>query len=222
VTVIVQDGLREMFQEKKNCFYYITLENENYQHDDMPEGCEAGIIKGMYLLEKAEQNKSHTVQLMGGGAILREVREAAVILRNDYDVDADVWSMTSINELHRDGMACARWNMINPDKPARVPYVAEQMQGHSGPAICATDYVKLYGEQITPFMDRPYRVLGTDGFGRSDTRGMLRHHFEVDRYFIVIAALTSLVDEGKLETSVVVEAMKKFGISGDKRDPMTC
>ncbi|MFA7554783.1 MAG: pyruvate dehydrogenase (acetyl-transferring), homodimeric type [Spongiibacteraceae bacterium] len=222
VTVIVQDGLREMFQEKKNCFYYITLENENYQHDDMPEGCEAGIIKGMYLLEKAEQNKSHTVQLMGGGAILREVREAAVILRNDYDVDADVWSMTSINELHRDGMACARWNMINPDKPARVPYVTEQMQGHSGPAICATDYVKLYGEQITPFMDRPYRVLGTDGFGRSDTRGMLRHHFEVDRYFIVIAALTSLVDEGKLETSVVVEAMKKFGISGDKRDPMTC
>ena len=220
LTVIIQNGLKRMYQDKENCFYYITIENENYHHPEMPAGCEEGIIKGMYLLQKAENKKSHTVQLMGSGSILREVEEAATILRNDFDIDADIWSMTSINELRRDGMECDRWNVMNPDRVPKQSYIAEQLQGHDGPVICATDYMKSYGEQIAPFIRRQFRVLGTDGFGRSDTRTKLRYHFEVDRYFIVLAALKSLVDEGKLNVSVVVKAAKDFGISGDKPDPM--
>jgi pyruvate dehydrogenase E1 component len=222
LSVIIQDGLRRMYTEKENCFYYITLENENYQHPDMPEGVEQGIIKGMYLLEEANNNKTHTIQLLGGGAILREVREAAIILREQFDVDADVWSMTSINELRRDGMECDRWNMLNPNEEKRKSYVAQQLDSREGPVVCATDYMKSYGEQIAPFIRRQYRVLGTDGFGRSDTRSQLRRHFEVDRYFVVIAALSSLVDEGKLDKSVVTSALKQFDLSGSKADPMHC
>lgn len=223
LTVIIQDGLKRMYADKENCFYYITVENENYHHPDMPVGCEPGIIKGMYLLEEGEAKKAkHKVQLMGGGAILREVREAAALLRKDFNIDADVWSMTSINELRRDGLACQRWNMLNPDKPAKQSYVEQQLEGREGPVICATDYIKSYGEQIAPFIDARYTVLGTDGFGRSDTRAQLRHHFEVDRYFIVLATLKTLVDEGVIEASAVVKAAKKFGINPDKQDPMTC
>ncbi|WP_101757466.1 pyruvate dehydrogenase (acetyl-transferring), homodimeric type [Oceanicoccus sp. KOV_DT_Chl] len=222
LAVIIQHGLQQMYAEKKNCFYYITVENENYHHPEMPENCEEGIIKGMYKIEQATHGKTHTVQLMGGGAILREVQAAAEILRNDYDVDADVWSLTSINELRREGMAVDRWNLMNPEKVARKSYVAQQLEDCEGPVICATDYMKSYGEQIAPFIRRQYRVLGTDGFGRSDTRAMLRYHFEVDRYFVVLAALKSLVDEDKLDASVAVDAAKKFGISSDKRDPMGC
>jgi pyruvate dehydrogenase E1 component len=222
LAVIIQNGLKRMYRDKENCFYYITIENENYHHPDMPANCEEGIIKGMYLLEPATFKKSHTVQLMGGGAILREVREAATILREEYDVDADVWSMTSINELRRDGMACDRWNMLNPEQAPRQAYVSQQLQGHEGPVICATDYIKSYGEQIAPFIRRQFRVLGTDGFGRSDTRQQLRYHFEVDRHFVVIAALKSLADEGKIDQSVVQKAIKGFGLRGDKPDPMYC
>ncbi len=222
LAVIVQNGLQRMYHDKENCFYYITIENENYHHPEMPADSEQGIIKGMYLLEQAGSGKSHTVQLMGGGSILREVREAATILRDEFDVDADVWSMTSINELRREGMACDRWNMLNPESTPRKSYVAEQLEGREGPVICATDYMKSYGEQIAPYIRRQYRVLGTDGFGRSDTRTQLRYHFEVDRYFVVIAALKSLAEEGKLESAVVTQAIKKFGLSGDKPDPVTC
>ena len=222
LTIIIQHGMKRMYTDKENCFYYITVENENYHHPEMPAGCEEGVIKGMYLLEEAAGNKTHKVQLMGGGAILREVREAAEILRNDFDVDADVWSMTSINELRREGMECERWNLLHPEQEPKQSYLAQQLESHDGPIVCATDYMKSYGEQIAPYIRRQYRVLGTDGYGRSDTRAALRNHFEVDRYFIVVTALTSLVDEGAIDVSVVTEALQKFGISQDKRDPMTC
>ena len=211
LTVIIQNGLQRMYAEKENCFYYITIENENYHHPDMPPGSEEGIIKGMYLLEEKTAKKAkHTVQLMGSGSILREVQEAATLLRDNFDVDADVWSMTSINELRRDGMACERWNLMHPDQPAKASYVQQQLEGRNGPVICATDYMKSYGEQIAPFINSRYVVLGTDGYGRSDTRRQLRNHFEVDRYFIVLAALKSLVDEGELDVAIVVAAAKKF------------
>ena len=222
LTVIVQNGLQRMYADKENCFYYITIENENYHHPEMPADSEEGIIKGMYLLEAAKGDKTHTVQLMGGGAILREVLDAAAILRDDFDIDADVWSMTSINELRREGMECDRWNMLNADQQPRMAYVAQQLEGHVGPVICATDYMKSYGEQIAPFIRRQFRVLGTDGFGRSDTRAKLRHHFEVDRFFVVLAALKSLVDEGHIDASVATKAAKKFGISSDKPSPINC
>lgn len=220
--VIIQDGLRRMYSKKENCFYYITIENENFQHPEMPKGVEEGIINGMYLLESASGQNTHTVQLFGSGAILREVRAAAAMLLADYQIDADVWSMTSINELRRDGLACERWNLLNPEAQPKKPYVATQLEGHEGPVVCATDYIKAYGEQILPFIDRPYRVLGTDGYGRSDTRSRLRYFFEVDRYFVVIAALTSLSEEGKIERSVLSAALKKYGIDNNKPDPTKC
>jgi pyruvate dehydrogenase E1 component len=223
LTVIIQHGLKRMYTDKQNCFYYITIMNENYHHPDMPLGVEDGIIKGMYLLEEGTVKKpKHKVQLMGGGTILREVREAATLLRDNFNIDADVWSMPSINELRREGLACDRWNLLNPDKEAKLSYVQQQLDGRQGPVICATDYMKSYGEQIAPFVPASYTVLGTDGFGRSDTRGQLRHHFEVDRYFVVLATLKALVDEGELDASVVVEAAKKYGISRDKPDPTLC
>lgn len=220
LTVIVQNGLKRMWQDKENCFFYITVENENYHHPAMPPDCEEGIIKGMYLLERASGDRQHIVQLMGSGAILREVQAAAHILREEFDIDADVWSMTSINELRREGMECDRWNLMNPGEAAKKSYIAKQLEAHQGPVVCATDYIKSYGEQIAPFIRRQYRVLGTDGYGRSDTRAQLRHHFEVDRYFIVLAALKSLVEESKLDVSVAVKAAEKFGISGSKPDPV--
>jgi len=222
LTVIIQNGLKRMYTEKENCFYYITIENENYVHPDMPADCEEGIIQGMYLLERSAGDMPHTVQLMGSGAILREVREAAKLLRDNYSINADVWSMTSINQLRREGLECERWNLINPEQPAKTAFVARQLEQHLGPVICATDYIKSYGEQIAPFIRRQYRVLGTDGFGRSDTRAKLRYHFEVDRYFIVLAALKSLVDEGSIDVSIATAAAKKFGITGDKTSPMHC
>ena len=183
----------------------------------MPEGCEEGIIEGMYKLKAA---KKASVQLLGGGAILREVEAAASILETDFSIEADIWSMTSVNQLRRDGLQCERWNRLNPEQPQRKPYVTRQLENATGPVICATDYIQSYGDQIRPFIKQPYTVLGTDGFGRSDTRAQLRKHFEVDRYFVVIATLRSLFDEGAIELSVLKAAMEKFSISGDKPDPM--
>lgn len=222
LTVIIQYGLEQMYKHKENCFYYITLMNENYIQPEMPLGAEAGIIKGMYLRSEAKGKAKHRVQLMGGGTILREVEAAAEILENDYGVEADVWSLTSVNQLRRDGLACEHWNLLHTEQDARVPYVTEQLKKHQGPVICASDYMKAYGEQIRPYIDRQYIVLGTDGYGRSDTRSQLRRHFEVDRNFIVIAALNALVKEGSIKATVVAKAMKQLGISADKTDPMTC
>jgi pyruvate dehydrogenase E1 component len=222
LTVIIQDGMKRMYEDKENCFYYVTLMNENYTHPDMPVGVEDGIIKGMYLLTEGQDKAKQKVQLLGGGTILREVEAAAEILRKDYKVESDIWSLTSVNELRRDGLACEHWNLLNPGKDQKVPYVTAQLMGRQGPVICATDYIKSYGEQIRPYVDGRYVVLGTDGFGRSDTRAQLRRHFEVDRHFVVLAALKALADEGAIKMDVVTKAMKKFGISADKRDPMSC
>jgi pyruvate dehydrogenase E1 component len=221
VAVIVQDGLKRMYQDKENCYYYITLMNENYVHPDMPKGAEEGIIKGMYQLEKGTSKKKNRVQLMGSGTILQEVRAAAEILRKDFDVEADVWSMTSINELTRDGQRATRWNLLHPTETPRKPYVTEQLEGKEGPVVIATDYMKNYAEQLRAYIPNDYYVLGTDGFGRSDSRQKLRHFFEVDRHFVVIASLKALADQGKVKPDVVSKAIKQFGIDPDKADPLT-
>lgn len=222
LTVIIQDGLKRMYADKENCFYYITVMNENYAHPEMPVGVEEGIIKGMYLLEENTSGSELRVQLMGCGTILREVCEAAEILSNDYKVGVDIWSVPGINQLTRDGQACDRANLLSPEGDKQVPYVTEMLSSREGPVICSTDYMKLYGEQLRPYVPQAYTVLGTDGYGRSDSRKQLRHHFEVDRYFVVVAALKALADEGKLPSSEVGKAMKKFGIGADKRDPINC
>jgi pyruvate dehydrogenase E1 component len=224
LTVIIQSGLKRMFQDKENCFYYITLMNENYPHTDMPIGVEDGIVRGMYLLEEAKntRRKGDRVQLLGCGTILREVQAAAQILRDDFGIGADIWSTTSINELRREGMACERWNLLHPESEPRLPYVTQLLQDRTGPVICATDYMKSFGEQLRPYIPHRYVVLGTDGFGRSDTRAKLRHHFEVNRYFVVVAALKALAEEGRFPMKDVTKAIKKFGIDPDKRDPMMC
>ncbi len=224
LTVILQNGIRRMYHDQENCFYYITLMNENYAHPDMPIGVEEGIVRGMYLLQEAKKTRRKTdrVQLMGSGTILREVEAAAAILQEEFGISADVWSATSINELRRDGLACERWNLLHPESKAKTPYVTQLLQERDGPVICATDYIKTYGEQLRPYIPHRYVVLGTDGYGRSDTRAKLRHHFEVNRYFVVVAALKALADEGRFALKDVTKAIKKFGIDPDKRDPMQC
>jgi pyruvate dehydrogenase E1 component len=221
LAVIIQDGMRRMYQDKENVFYYVTVMNENYAHPDMPAGSAEGIIKGLYCLApSAVKQPKLKVQLMGSGTILREVEAAAEILKADYKVEADVWSATSINLLRRDGLDCERWNMLHPESDAKVPYVAEQLRGRQGPVICATDYIKSYGEQLRPYIESRYVVLGTDGYGRSDTRAKLRSHFEVDRHYIVVAALKALADDGLIALSVVTKAIKTFGIDTEKANPL--
>ncbi len=221
LAVIIQDGLRRMFQEGENRFYYITTMNENYEQPDMPEGVEEGIIEGMYMLRRAPARDGLRVQLMGAGTILREVEAAASILEKDYQVAADIWSLTSVNQLQREGKAAVRWNMLHPLEEPRVPYLTRQLQGREGPVVVATDYIKAYTDQLREFVPGRYVVLGTDGFGRSDTRDKLRKFFEVSREYIVIAALKALADEGKFEPQQLVEAMRSLGISADKTDPLT-
>jgi len=225
LAVIIQDGLRRMYHDKQNCFYYITTMNENYPQPAMPSGVAEGIVKGMYLLHAAKQKNDKLVQLMGCGAILREVEAAAEILREQYSVESDVWSLTSVNELRRDGLAIQRWNRLNPDQAAKQPFVTQQLQlrfeqGYKGPVIAATDYMKLFTDQLREFIPGAFTALGTDGFGRSDTREKLRRHFEVDRHHIVVASLRALMDGGKIKVDVVQAAMKQFGISPNKINPV--
>jgi pyruvate dehydrogenase E1 component len=221
LAVIIQNGLHRMFELGENKFYYITTMNENYLQPAMPEGAEADIISGMYSLRRSAGKSKLKVQLMGAGTILREVEAAAAILEADYGVDADIWSLTSINELQREGKAALRWNMLHPQESPRVPFVTRQLQDARGPVIAATDYMKSYADQIREFIPGRFTVLGTDGFGRSDTRSKLRDFFEVSREFVVLAALKALADEGSIEPAVVAAAMKSLGISGDKVDPLT-
>jgi pyruvate dehydrogenase E1 component len=220
LAVVIQDGMKRMFAEKENCFYYITTMNENYTHPDMPVGAEAGIIKGMYKLREGGKGKLR-VQLLGAGTILREVEAAAVILR-EFGVESDIWSLTSVNELTRDGQRATRHNLLNPEAEPQVAYITRQLQGQQGPVIGATDYMKNYLEQLRAYIPATYSVLGTDGFGRSDTRAQLRRFFEVDRHFVALAALKALADEGKIKVAVVTEAMARFGITASKVDPMSC
>jgi len=223
VAVIVQDGLRRMYGNNENVFYYLTLMNENYQHPAMPEGDDIAeqIIKGIYKLERVENDKSTlNVQLMGSGTILNEVRKAAQILCEDYNVSSDVYSVTSFNELAREGQDVARYNMLNPEAEQKVPYIGQVITKDAGPAISATDYVKNYSDQVRAFIDTEYRCLGTDGFGRSDSRENLRTHFEVNASYIVVASLYELAQRGDVEKKVVAEAIKRFDINAEKLNPL--
>ncbi len=224
VAVIIHDGMRRMHVEQEDVFYYITVMNENYVHPAMPKGMEMGIIKGMYLLNERTrrgQGKKPAVQLMGSGTILREVIAAAELLEKDFGVSADVWSVTSFNELRREGLDCERWNMLHPEANRRASYVEQCLADRSGPVIAATDYIKAYADQIRPYIPGRYKVLGTDGFGRSDTRKKLRHFFEVDRYYVAVAALKALADEGTINAKEVSKAIKLYKINPDKPNPVT-
>ncbi|WP_419418522.1 pyruvate dehydrogenase (acetyl-transferring), homodimeric type [Legionella sp. D16C41] len=219
LAVIIQDGLRRMYVNQENIFYYITVMNENYSHPEMPKGVEEGILKGMYRLKNnTNKGKAH-LQLLGSGTILREVIAAAELLEKDYKVTADIWSVTSFNELRRDGLAVERYNRLHPKEKPRQSYVTEQLKDSRGPVVAATDYMRLYADQIRSFVPSAYKVLGTDGYGRSDTRERLRYFFEVDAKSIVLTALEALVEEGDLPKSVVSDAIKRYDINVDKLNP---
>jgi pyruvate dehydrogenase E1 component len=223
VAVIIQDGLRRMVEEQEDVFYYITIMNENYPHPGIKPGQEEGILKGLYLLQEGDKSLKQRVQLIGSGTILRESLFAQELLKNDWNIAADVWSAPSLTLVARDGQDAERWNLVNPTKEPRVPYVAQLMKDTSGPIVATTDYMRAFAEQIRAFIpkDRTYRVLGTDGFGRSDTRAALREFFEVNRYYITVAALKSLSEEGKIDVSVVEQAIVKYGLNADKPNPVT-
>jgi pyruvate dehydrogenase E1 component len=223
LAVIVQRGLERMLEAQEDVFYYITCLNENYAHPAMPAGAEDGIVRGMYLLKAAPPVKTADrprVQLLGCGAILNEVIAGAALLAQDFGVAADIWSVTSFTELRREALAVERWNMLHPAETPRIPYVTQCLASRGdAPVVASTDYMKLFADQIRPYVRGPYQVLGTDGFGRSDTRRKLRQHFEVDRHFVAVAALKALADDNKLPSSKVVEAIAKYGIDPDKADP---
>ncbi|HQX89773.1 MAG TPA: pyruvate dehydrogenase (acetyl-transferring), homodimeric type, partial [Moraxellaceae bacterium] len=217
LAVIVHDGLRRMYKNKENVFYYITTMNENYVHPAMPAGAEEGIIRGLYMLKEAPSSTAKIVQLIGSGAILLEVEAAAELLQEVFGIRANVWSATGMNELRKEAMEAQRWNMLHPLDEPQVPWVTQQLRGTRGPVVAASDYMKIHSEQIRAFLPgRTYYTLGTDGFGRSDSREKLRHHFEVDRYFIVIAALNALADDGEIGRSVVEDAIRRFDINPEK------
>ena len=222
VAVIIQDGLRRMYAEQEDVYYYLTVMNENYVHPAMPEGAPPNIIKGMYLFKAGERkSKGPRVQLLGSGTIFREVIAAADLLQRDWGVDADLWSCPSFTVLARDGYATTRWNMLNPTAKPKLAHVEEALKGAPGPVIAATDYMRAFAEQIRPCIRGRYVVLGTDGFGRSDTREKLRRFFEVDRYYVALAALKALADDGALPVATAAEAIKKYGIDAAKPAPWT-
>ncbi|MCP4933861.1 MAG: pyruvate dehydrogenase (acetyl-transferring), homodimeric type [bacterium] len=223
LAVIIQDGLRRMVGEQEDVFYYITTLNENYQQPAMPEGAAEGIVKGIYRLKAADRKaEGHTVKLMGSGAILNEVIAGAELLAKDFGVTSDIYSVTSFTELAREAAAVERWNLLNPEESPKVPFVTRVLaEGCDGPVVSSTDYMKLFSEQIRPYVRDKYHVLGTDGFGRSDFRAALRSHFEVDRHFVAVAALKALADENKLPLKTVADAIKKYGIDKNKPDPAT-
>jgi pyruvate dehydrogenase E1 component len=221
LAVIIQDGLRRMVTEQEDIYYYLTVMNENYAQPAMPDGAAPDIIKGMYLFKAGAKSKAPRVQLLGSGVILREAVAAAELLKSDWGVDADIWGCTSFTELAREGEAAARWSMLHPTDPPRVPHVTARLAETQGPVISATDYVRAFAGQIREFVPRRYVVLGTDGFGRSDTREKLRRFFEVDRWYITVAALKALADDGTLPAAKVAEAIAKYGIDAGKAAPWT-
>ncbi|WP_312551871.1 pyruvate dehydrogenase (acetyl-transferring), homodimeric type [Massilia sp.] len=223
VAVIIRDGLRRMVEEQEDVFYYITIMNENYEQPGLKPGQEEGILKGMYLFQEGDKELGNRVQLIGCGTILRESIFAAELLKNDWGVAADIWSAPSLTLLARDGQDAERWNMVNPDAEQRVPYVTSLMQNTTGPIVATTDYMRMFAEQIRAYMpkERTYKVLGTDGFGRSDSRVKLREFFEVNRYYVTVAALRALADEGKIDKAVVAQAIAKYGIDANKPNPVT-
>jgi len=219
MAVIIHDGMRRMYVEQESVFYYVTAMNENYTHPAMPAGAEEGIIKGLYLFREGEGDASNRVQLMGSGTILREVIAASELLQSDWGVASDIWSATSFTELSREAQEIDRWNRLHPNETAKISYVASTLASREGPFIAATDYIQSYAEQIRKWVPGHYEVLGTDGFGRSDTRAQLRKHFEVNSHYVVVAALKALADEGKLPAEKVTEAIAKYGINPEKPTP---
>jgi pyruvate dehydrogenase E1 component len=218
MAVIVHDGLRRMFVERESVYFYVTAMNENYRQPALPDGVEAGIVKGLYPLKStgSARNRKKRVQLLGSGTILLEVIAAADLLEADWGIAADVWSAPSFNELARDGHAAQRWNLLHPTESPRQPYVTQCLEKHAGPVVAATDYMRLYADQIRAFVPGRYVVLGTDGYGRSDTREQLRRHFEVDRQCVAVAALKALADDGALKPEVVAEAIGKYELDPEK------
>jgi pyruvate dehydrogenase E1 component len=223
VAVIVQDGLRRMVAEQEDVFYYVTLMNENYHHPGMPEGAQEGILRGMYLLRPSERSAGGgpRVQLLGSGTILNEVLAAADLLESDFGVAADVWSVTSFTELRRDGIEVERWNMLHPTEEPLRAYVTDQLSSREGPVVASTDYLRAFADQIRQWVPRGYRVLGTDGFGRSDSRRALRRFFEVDRHYVAVAALKELADGGEIERERVQEAIDRYEIDPEAPMPTT-
>ena len=223
VAVIIQDGMRRMYREQEDVFYYITVMNENYTHPAMPAGAEQGILKGMYLLQEGKAKKNQPkVQLLGSGTILREVIAGAELLEKDFGISADIWSVTSFNELRRDGLDAQRWNLLHPEAEPRLSHIETCLNDRSGPIIAATDYMKIFADQVRAFLPRRnFTALGTDGFGRSDTRRKLRQFFEVDRRYVAVAAMKALADEEKLPQKAVADAIVKYGIDPDKPNPAT-
>ncbi|MDH3545831.1 MAG: pyruvate dehydrogenase (acetyl-transferring), homodimeric type, partial [Gammaproteobacteria bacterium] len=220
LAVIIQDGLRRMIGEQEDVFYYITCMNENYVHPPMPKGIEDGILKGMYLLHVGSQGKIRA-QLMGSGTILREVLAAAELLEKDFRIPIDVWSVTSFNELRRDALEVERWNQLHPEAKPRKCYIEQCFDKRPGPYIAATDYMKIVPDQIQRWVPGRFISLGTDGYGRSDGRDALRHHFEVDRFYIAVTALKALADDGVLDQKTVTQAIEKYGIDPNRADPVT-
>ena len=218
LAVIIQDGLRRMYTEQEHVFYYVTVMNENYSHPPLPEDVETGILKGMYLFQAAQERAA--VQLMGCGAILREIIAASELLEADFAIASNIWSVPSFTELRRDGLSVERWNRLHPESTPRKGYVQTLLEGQTGPVIAASDYVKLFADQIRQFVPNNYIALGTDGFGRSGTRANLRHFFEVDRYHIVIATLKALADEGKIPMAKVSSAITQYNINPELPDPL--
>jgi len=224
LAVVIREGMRRMYADQEDVYYYITVMNENYRHPEMPPGIEEGIVRGGYLLHDAgpaADDPRPRVQLMGSGAILREVEAAAALLASDFGVAADVWSATSFTELRRDGLAAERWNLLHPEAEPRVPYVTQLLADRPGPLVAASDYIKTYADQIRPYVNRRFHALGTDGYGRSDYRRKLRDFFEVDRRWIALAAVKALADEGTVPRSAVTAALVKLEIDPAKPDPVT-
>ncbi|OGT19472.1 MAG: hypothetical protein A2V90_07710 [Gammaproteobacteria bacterium RBG_16_57_12] len=219
LAVIIHDGLHRMYEKQERIFYYVTTMNENYTHPAMPDGAEEGIVRGLYLF-RAGGRKKKKVQLIGSGAILREVIAAADLLAEDWGVDADIWSATSFNELVREARDTDRWNRLHPAKKPKTSYVSQCFADRGGPFVAATDYIQSYAEQIRKWVPGRYEVLGTDGFGRSDTRAQLRKHFEVNRYHVAVTALKALADDGLFPAAKVSDALKKYGIDPEKPNPL--
>jgi pyruvate dehydrogenase E1 component len=218
LAVIVREGMRRMFMEQENIFYYITVMNENYSQPAFPQGVQEGILKGGYLLQIGGRGKVRAT-LLGSGTILRECLAAAKILESDYGVPADVFSVTSFSELRREALECERWNLLHPTEAARVPYVQQLFKDREGPVVAATDYVRTVPDQIRQWVGGRYVTLGTDGYGRSDSRAALRKHFEVDRNYIAVAALKALADDGKVDQATVTGAMQALGVDPSKPIP---
>ena len=220
IAVIIEDGIKRMYRDREDIFYYLTVMNEQYRHPAMPEGSKDGILKGMYVCKPTSKPKAKLrAQLFGSGTILMQALEAQKILEEKYSVGADVWSVTSYVNLYRDGHACDRWNRLHPTEAPRVPYVAQVTRDAPGVFVAASDYLKTLPDAIDRWLPRPLQALGTDGFGRSDSRAALRNFFEVDARFIVLATLHALMQDQQIEPKVVAQAIKDLGIDTEKSNP---